>query len=708
MHPLPSHFLSVAIACTLLAAAAQAAPETDAEALPRLPRIDVVGDADELPNIGGAADVIDAETIEAGRVFTVNEALRKVPGLNVRDEEGFGIRPNIGLRGLNPTRSTKITLLEDGIPLAYAPYGDNASYFHPQIDRYQRIEVLKGAQSLLFGPQTVGGVINYITPVPPQEFGGYVQAAGGNRDYANGHVSVGGGGFLFDYAYKQGQGSRDNFEHELNDLNLKYGVAIGERQSLTLRASFYTEDSQITYSGLTEAELVNLGRDYNPFENDDFDIDRSGVSATHEFDFGAAQLVTSVYHARFDRDWWRQSSNSTDGQCGSAAFDVDGVTATFAEHRLAGRRVLPTTQCNSVQGRLRRYDTWGIEPRLSWTHGAGEFQAGLKAHFEDQERLQVNGTAPTARTGTTVENNRRDSTAYSAFIANRFDTGDFSITPIIRYEDVDADRSSRLAGGESGSTSVDRTLAGIGATWRAGERTTVFASLHRGFAPPRVEDLIGGTGTVTEVDPEKSTNFEIGVRARPSDRLDLQAVYFRNDFDNLIAVGSIAGGSTPLSQGEALFQGLEFGLDAELGRGFYGRLAWTWLEEAEQSTAFVRVDTGAEIGAAGNRQPYAPEHTVTGALGWSTGAWRTEIEAQHVDEQFSDFANTVVPAASGQTGLIDAWTVWNAAVNYDVRDTVTLFVTVKNFTDDTYIVDRTRGIQLGQPRLVQAGLRYAF
>ena len=119
------------------------AERTSAEVV--MPRVDVIGDAENLPNIAGAGHTLDKDELEASHVFTVNEALRKVPGVHARDEEGFGLRPNIGIRGLNPTRSTKVTLLEDGIPLAYAPYGDNASYYHPQIDRYERIEVLKGA-----------------------------------------------------------------------------------------------------------------------------------------------------------------------------------------------------------------------------------------------------------------------------------------------------------------------------------------------------------------------------------------------------------------------------------------------------------------------------------------------------------------------------------------------------------------------------------
>lgn len=148
-----------------------------------LATIQVIGSEENLSTLGGAGQILGKKELEDSHVFTVNEALRKVPGVHARDEEGFGLRPNIAMRGLNPTRSTKITLLEDGLPLAYAPYGDNASYYHPMVDRYERIEVLKGASSLLFGPQTVGGVVNYITPAPRQSLGGYVQGVVGNRDY---------------------------------------------------------------------------------------------------------------------------------------------------------------------------------------------------------------------------------------------------------------------------------------------------------------------------------------------------------------------------------------------------------------------------------------------------------------------------------------------------------------------------------------------
>lgn len=674
-----------------------AAPPIGSDGEMAAPRVMVIGGQDKLPDLGGAGQIVGPKELENSRVFTVSEALRRVPGVNVRDEEGFGLRPNIGIRGLNPTRSTKITLLEDGIPLAYSPYGDNASYYHPPIDRYRSIEVLKGASSLLFGPQTIGGVINYVTPTPPTEFGGYVQGTLGNRDYANGRISIGGNGFLLDYTRKQGNGARDNLEHAIDDLNLKYVTALTANQALTFRANVYQEDSTVTYSGLTLAEFERQGPRYNPFRNDKFDTNRLGLSATHEYDFGGgAVLLTSVYYSKFDRDWWRQASNSQDAQCGGG----------FNAARLAGLVVNPDA-CNSVQGRLREYTTYGIEPRLTVPHRLGELQAGVKAHFEEQDRQQITGTSPATRSGTVTENSQRKTDAYSAYLANRFTFGPFGVTPIVRYEAINVDRTNRMTS-VSGSTSLTRTMPGVGATWNPNADLTVFSSLHQGFAPPRVEDLIGGTGTVTEVDPEKSTNFEFGVRTMPTTWMSLQAAYFRTDFDNLIAVGSIAGGNTPLSQGKALFEGLELGAQAAFASGIFGRLSYTWLPVADQSEAFRNVASGATVGVAGNRQPYAPKNTLTVAAGYERGAFRGEVEAQYVGTQFSDFANTVAITANGQRGQIDAYTVWNAALNYRFDKALTAFVALKNITDEVYIVDLTRGIQVGMPRLVQVGARYAF
>lgn len=266
----------------------------------------IIGDTESQRRIPGSVDLLDRRTLETSRVFTFTEALRKIPGINVRDEEGFGLRPNIGIRGLNPTRSTKVLLLEDGIPLTYAPYGDNASYYHPPVDRFDSIEVLKGSGQILYGPTTVGGVVNYITPNPPADRTGSLTLVGGSRDYFNGRASYGGTfgrtGLLFDFVRKQGEGARENLRTGLNDFNFKSVTTVGGRQALTTRFNYYGERSQISYSGLTEAEFAANPRG-NMFLNDRFYGDRFGASATHSVVFNTNLILsTDVYAASFSRD----------------------------------------------------------------------------------------------------------------------------------------------------------------------------------------------------------------------------------------------------------------------------------------------------------------------------------------------------------------------------------------------------------------------
>ncbi len=676
-----------------------------------LPRVDVIGTAAAISEAAGSAAVIDSRTLEESRVFNVNEALRKVPGVHVREEEGVGLRPNIGIRGLNPTRSTKTLLLEDGLPLSFAPYGDNASYYHPPIDRYDAIEISKGSQVIRFGPQTAGGVINYITPEPQKEFGGTVGFAAGTRGYLNGHLMVTGNGAIADIYHKESDGARDNMRSRLDDVNFKWAGQLNDDHRLVLRATHFREDSQLTYSGLTQAEYNNLGPRYNPFKNDFFDASRTGLSATHEWRLNAdAKVLTSVYGAFFNRDWWRQASDtgSSGLNCQSGTRDAGG---TLNDADLNGCR---------MQGRLRQYTTTGIDSRVQLRHQtfgiAGEFEAGVKYQHEVQDRVQQNYTTYTnylSGTGMTLgENQQRRTNATSAFVANRFLVNErFAVTPIVRVEHIQHERINFLSDTRGGS-SFTEFIPGVGATYQLSAQTQLYGGVHKGFSPPRVEDAINSSGQSIDLSAERSVNAEVGVRSSPMKDVAFDVAVFRNDFSNLVQVGSIAGGNTSYQEGKALFQGVEMAgqfdkLTKALEGNLYARVSWTWLPTAEQKSAF---SSGAGAGAVGNRLPYAPETLLNLTLGYRAPTnWNARAEYVYVGRQYSDFDNTVTPApnSNGQEGLIASYGIWNAVANYTIGK-ATFFVAAKNLTDETYIVDRTRGIQVGMPRTFQAGLKYAF
>jgi Fe(3+) dicitrate transport protein len=745
-----SILLLAALPAPLVAAEAAA----DGEAAP--PEIVVIGSPERLLDISGSGAVVTAEDLRRSRVLSVNDALRQVAGVFPRDEEGAGARPNIGIRGLNPTRSTKVLLLEDGIPLSFAPYGDNASYYHPPIERFERIEVLKGAAQVRFGPQTIGGVINYITPAAPDELTARFTAQGGNRDAFALDGMVGGpllgGRLLFHANHKQTAGNRDNQLLRFTDLFGKGEWDLGEAHRLTLKASWFRERSDITYTGLTRAEFDADARG-NPFPrgDDTFHTDRYSVTAAHGWTLAdGLELKTTAYYHHFDRDWWRQSSNSTqrpndfsDPACGGMANLQSG--------------------CGN-EGRLRAYDTWGLESRASLSHSeflglgiGGETEFGLRYHEEKQRRRQVNGDSSDAReAGTSVnaglrENQLRYATALAAFAQSRLEFGRLSVTPGVRIEMVDLERRNLpvdiLVGGRPsgaktvetrGRSSLDQVVPGIGATYKVTEQIALYGGVHRGFAPPRVEDVITVGGGSVDLDAELSWNWETGVRGVLAPGLNADATFFVMDFENQIVPQSVAGGvgSTLTSAGRTLHRGGELSLSfssraAELTgeTDLFARGAATWLSTARYAstriatapcfdgrtvgmpveTATGPVPCGVARNVEGNRLPYSPEWLVSAAVGVAHKGFTGQVEIVGQSEMFADDVNLVTVSPDGQRGRIPGWAVLNLAASYGPPDgRWELFATARNLFDRTIIVDRSRGVVPGMPLTVQAGVSLRF
>lgn len=662
------------------------------------------------PKLPGSFDTITSPLLEQTHTPSVNEALRHVSGLTVRDEEGNGLRPNIGLRGLNPTRSTKLLLLEDGVPVTFAPYGDNASYYHPPLERFESIEVLKGSGQIAYGPSTVGGVINYVTPTPPQTFSGVVTGAGGNRAYANAGATLGGSvgavGLMVDVLRKQADGARDDIHSDLGDVSTKAMWTLSPTQILIGKASYYGERSQVTYSGLRAAEYAADPRQ-NPFVNDAFDGDRFGGSLVHNAVVGPRTVVTTTgYAARFARDWWRQSSNS--GQRPNDAADP----------ACGGMANLLTTCGN--EGRLRRYTTAGIESRANVDSAWGTFTSGIRAHIERQDRRQENGSTPTARSGVLVEDNERTTDAYSGFVQHRLTLGRLAVTPGLRLEHIRNERTNRLANagaGATGQATVTQWIPGIGAAYSLDSSTLLFGGVHRGFAPPRVEDIVTNAGGVVELDSELSWNSEIGARTRPARGLNLDATFFRMDYENQIVPASLAGGAgaTLTNGGATLSQGFEFGAGvdplAPWTRGFFGRVAYTWLPIARfEGVRFSSIPGFTTTSVTGNRLPYAPGQLLTLTVGYAPARlFDAFVEVVRVGEQFTDDLNSVALSVDGQRGLIESALTWNAGVNIRPGSArLQLFVAAYNLADRTDVADRSRGTVPIPPRRVQAGARFRF
>ena len=267
---------------------------------------------------------------------------------------------------------------------------------------------------------------------------------------------------------------------------------------------------------------------------------------------------------------------------------------------------------------------------------------------------------------------------------------------------------------------LDQWVPGIGLAWSADDRIALFAGVHRGFAPPRTEDVINNTtGGAVDLDPERSWNYEAGVRTTPRPGLRLDATLFQMDYENQVIPASLAGGTGAAltNGGETLHQGVELAARVDTvtllswRHNLSLRAAFTAVPTAKfQGTRFSNVPGSTTVSVSGNRLPYAPERMLTASVAYShPRAVSAMVEAVHVSDQFGDDLNSIAPSADGQRGLIPSYTVWNATASCDIHALRgAVFVTVKNLADRLYIVDRSRGILPGSPRLVQAGFTARF
>ena len=672
------------------------------------------GNAEDEAAIPGATTVLGATLLQDRAPISIMEALRTVPGLSVADEDPYGINLNVGIRGLPPRRSSRTLIMEDGVPVLLGAYGDPSIHYVPARELLSRVEIRKGSSQIANGPQTVGGVINFVTNAPPTDgSAGSVTVSGGGLAYKSGVLSVGSGrngnGIQFDYLFRDGDGVRLEQAHQIQQAILKGVIKTGARSSLLLKTSIFDENSNISETGLTQAEFeanpISL-----PFTADGrFNVRRYLGQATHQVQFGRAKLTTNVYYTDVFRASWRQSGETEE------RIEED----EYADDFNCQPGATSYTQCGN-QGRPRNYTNFGVEPRLTVGYDLGgavsRFDAGLRFHYEDVIRRRFVGNTPTSREDDAELNqdNTIDTRAYSGFVQNQFRFGKVILTPAIRIERVNQTIANRFPGEEATlDQAYTQYLPGLGFSVLTSDNTTLFAGVHRGFAPPRPADVYGVEAgqSVVLVDPETNWSYEVGVRTQPATGVSFEATAFRMDFGNEVIEAPASSGQRFINGGRTTHQGIEFGGNLSLGALSRSRddlsfnAAVTYLP-----TARFNDDDERGVDVAGNRLPYAPKALVTlGATFAHRSGFTLGSSLEHVGGQFADDENIPLPDPNGQDGALPAYTVVSAFSSFAIPSTrVTLRASVRNLFDSTYITQKNEGIYTGVRRFFRAEMRWAF
>jgi Fe(3+) dicitrate transport protein len=699
-----------------------------------LSQVLVISARDQLFNkIPGSVTYLDQNELVMLKPVSGNEVFRRVPGLNVVDEEGAGLRVNIGIRGLDPDRSRSVLMMEDGIPVALNPYGEPEMYYTPAMDRMSGVEVLKGSGQILYGPQTVGGVINYITADPPAEEEIRFRIQGGSGRYLS---ALGSYGNTFDktgvqitYLRKQAEAMGPT-DFQVNDFSAKLKIAMSDKSTLGVKLAAYNEVSNSTYVGITQRMYDAGGDDYSVLmPNDELDVSRYLMSFSHQTQLGKnLSLQSMLYGYTTTRNWRRQDyvyNSYSNGSLNPPPADWTGVV--WGDESVAGGAIYLR---NRTGNRDRQFEVMGWEQKLNYAFSIGSvannLTVGYRYLYERAYEQRINGSSATAQSGALVSDEIRTGNAIALYFLDKISLNSkLDVSPGLRAEFYDYEREIlREASADTYKIAENRVgelIPGIGMNYRPTTRLNLFTGIHRGYAPPRIKDAIDFSleNPVLDLEAETSWNFELGLRTQLMTGLFAELTWFHMDFDNQIipssqSIGGAGFGVT--NAGKTLHQGIETMMNFN-SREMFGS---SWLFMMDINGTYTKatynedrfIPNGNETtNVNGNRLPFAPQLTVSSALTVeATFGTGLRLTYTRVGNQFTDELNTIIPSNNGRIGEMPGYTVLDATLYHRIPKINAQFnLSVKNLTDERYIsTRRPEGIRVGLPRFITAGFEIKF
>ncbi len=725
------------------------------EDAPFYDEITIVGKRDDLDGLVGAAHVIGQDVLQRFGYADIQRIVRQAPGVSVQVEDGYGLRPNISIRGVASERSGRITLLEDNVLIAPAPYSAPSAYYFPTAGRMYAFEILKGPSAIAQGPYTIGGALNMIsTPIPATGSGSFTASAGQDATW-RAHASFGGEteagfGFLvethqwFSDGFQDIDGSRRDTGLAVRDYMLKLRYAPrASRHGLELKLQVADQDSDQSYLGLTDRDFADDAfRRYGLSALDRIETAHDQVILRYEFALrDDATLTATAYVNEHERDWFKTEgidfSGSTDAWSFSRTSWFNVIRAVNRGDGLAGltgdelRAILhgADTAPGSIQLRsnAREYLSRGVQFGFEWQATFGltqhSIEAGVRRHEDAEDRLQRNSTWHQEAGALVLDDfgvpgnagNRIQEARATAFhLQDRIEFGRWTVSPGLRYEDIDQRRTRYEIRPGRTPNPASRTrdnlrdmrenvtrvwLPGLGVSFRPRDGLHVFGGAHKGFTAP---------SNAPGVDEEEAVNFELGMRfAGVATRFEAAA--FLSDYDNLLGECTASSGAdcdigTAFNGDAATVRGVEmqFGTELVQGRSFAVPfdLDITWID-ARFDSDIADTDFFGNVGK-GDPIPYIPEWQMHATIGWLRGPFEAYAGIHYVDE-------VCVRASCGAFEETDAALTVDVSGAWSVSERMTLLARVENLTDSRDLLGRhPYGARPNKGRTAALGVRIGF
>jgi len=693
--------------------------------------ISIIGLSQQLKTETGSATIIDQAHLDQFEFDDIHRILQVVPGVYIREEDGYGLRPNIGIRGATTERSSKITIMEDGVLIAPAPYAAPAAYYFPNAARMTGIEVLKGPSAISYGPNTVGGAINMKSRPIGDTNGGNLELAYGSDNYQKGH------GY---YNYKQDQFgllvegirlSADGFK-ELdngkdtgfvkNELLIKanYEIEDGNNYQLwQLKLGYGDEESHETYLGLTEADFAaQPNRRYVASQNDLMEWQHTQFQLSHYIELGDdLSIHTQAYRRDFDRDWGKLNRFNTSRSIQTILLSPDTGLNKIYYDVLTGESDSSIDLDTLMFGHNdRQYYSQGLQSKLLWQSdhfGAqSELEVGIRLHqdqverhhFEDGFLMQQGELVATNESTSTTIKNKDSVTALALHLNYSLEFEQLTLSGGLRLENIDGESHDYLTAITS-KNSDTLVSPGIGAFYRLNDNLGLLAGINKGFVP-------NSPGQADNIKPEESWNYEFGARYNDG-ATSGELVGFFTDYSNLKGSCTFSSGcldniDQEFNGGAVEVVGLEasfsskWQLTSSISVPFSINYTYTKSEfQADFDSTFIQWGDITK----GDSLPYMPENQWSLTTGLQGDEWKLALIIKHVDE--------MQEAAGSRTELegymTDAINQLDLSFWFDVNPSLRVYSKVDNVTDQQDVVSRRPfGARASKPRQFTVGLKVQF
>ena len=734
--------LLLTLAISALSTSLVHAQEQDAS----IEEVTIIGSREQALRLAGSAHYIGSDKLAQFAYSDIQRIAREVPGVSIQIEDGYGLRPNIGIRGVATERSGRITLLEDNVLIAPAPYSAPSAYYFPTVGRLSAIEVVKGPAAITQGPYTIGGALNMVsTPIPTPMSGKVITEVGEDSTYrvhaTYGGRSESGFGFLLETHQWQSDGFQDidrsnnNTGLDVEDYTVKLSYTpSSSAHGIELKLQSTEQSSNQSYLGLTDRDFDNNAfRRYGLSARDNIKTEHEQQILRYRYDISdSVDVSVTAYNNEHQRDWLKTEGIDFDGSSSAEDFDrtswANVIQAINSGTTLGGlspdqlQSILDgssDTASGSIQLRSnnREYFSRGVQVGLNWNGMIGnsthDLEFGIRLHEDEEDRLQRNSNYSQSNGALALDdfgilgnagNRVQDARALAIHIHDNIQLGDWTLSPGLRYEDIEQKRT-RFADGalrtfrDARQNDTQVFLPGLGILYQVNGSLSVLGGAHKGFTAP---------SNSPNVNEETAINYELGFRYQ-NDALSTELIGFMSDYDNILGECTASSGSNctigdAFNGDAATVTGLELLVRANLARTSSYKipvsLSYT-LIHGEFDSDIADTDFFGSV-SKGDPLPYLPENQFLVSVGFEQNNWAAYVSGNYVDE-------VCVRASCGAFEKTDDTFTVDISANYQFNRALNVYARVENLTSEEDILGRQPyGARPNKDRTVTVGLRFNF